>query len=292
MKFTLNNKKPEWIKTRIPNQKILEEMRSLLKDLKLHTICEEAACPNIGLCYAHHTATFLILGNVCTRNCRFCNVIKGKPQPPDPEEPKCVAEAVKRLRLEHVVITSVTRDDLEDFGANHFVKTIEEVRKLNPKTKIEVLIPDFQGSYDCIRMVVEASPHIIGHNVETVPRLYPTVRPKASYKTSLKVLETVKKLNPKIFTKSGIMVGLGEKEEEIIQVMKDLRSVDCDIFTIGQYLRPSKKHLEVKEYVKPEKFEEYKRKAYELGFLYVASGPFVRSSFMASEFSKKFLVKT
>ncbi len=285
-------KKPEWIKTRIPDQKVLQEMRNLLKDLSLHTICENAACPNIGICYAHRTATFLILGNICTRNCKFCNVTKGNPLPPDPEEPKHVAEAVRRLGLKHVVITSVTRDDLEDFGVNQFVKTVEEIKKLNPNTRVEVLIPDFQGSDECIKKIVDVSPDIIGHNLETVPRLYPIVRPKASYKTSLRVLEKIKKLNPKIFTKSGIMVGLGETDEEVFQVMKDLRSVNCDIFTIGQYLRPSKKHLEVKEYIKPEKFEEYKKKAYQLGFLYVASAPFVRSSFMAVEFSKKFLEKT
>lgn len=279
--------KPEWIKTKIPDQKALQKMRNLLKDLALHTICENAACPNIGICYAHYTATFLILGNICTRNCRFCNVTKGNPLPPDPKEPNRVAEAVRRLGLKHVVITSVTRDDLKDFGANHFVRTIEEVKKLNPNIKVEVLIPDFQGSDECIRKIVDTSPDIIGHNLETIPRLYPSVRPKASYKTSLKVLEKIKKLNPNIFTKSGIMVGLGEKDEEIFQVMKDLRSANCDIFTVGQYLRPSKKHLEVREYVKPEKFEEYKEKAYQLGFLYVVSGPFVRSSFMASEFFKK-----
>jgi lipoic acid synthetase len=277
------DRKPNWLKVNIADIKSLKEMKSILDELNLHTICESAICPNIGRCYAKRTAAFLILGNVCTRNCKFCAVKKGKPLAVDPKEPKRIAKAVKKLELKHVVVTSVSRDDLKDGGANQFVKTIKEIRHLNSRTTIEILIPDFQGSFDAIYKVVKAKPDIINHNVETVPRLYPKVRPQAIYQRSLKLLETIKILDPSIYSKSGLMLGLGETEEEIFAVMKDLRAVRCDILTLGQYLRPSKYHLEVKEYIKPEKFQEYEKRAYEIDFLYVSSGPLVRSSFNADE---------
>lgn len=276
--------KPDWLVIKAPDPKAVSEMRTLLEDLNLHTICESALCPNIGVCYARGTATFMILGDICTRNCRFCAVKKGTPLPSDPKEPRHVAEAVSRLRLKYVVVTSVTRDDLEDLGSHQFAMTINEVKRLNPNTGVEVLIPDFQGLEACLKTVLEAEPDVVAHNVETVPRLYSEVRPKASYRNSLKVLRKVKELEAGVLTKSGLMVGLGETEDEVVAVMKDLRSVGCDIMTLGQYLRPSEDHLKVKEFVRPEKFERYKETGMSLGFLHVESGPLVRSSFRASEY--------
>jgi len=274
---------PEWLKKRAPQQELLQEMQKLLRSLSLHTVCEEARCPNIGECFTRKTATFMILGDRCTRNCRFCAVKKGNPLPLDPQEPENVAKAVNKLRLKYVVITSVTRDDLDDGGANQFAKTIKEIRKLNKGVKIEVLIPDFKGSLSSLKKVIEAKPFVLNHNLETIPRLYSEVRPLANYERSLKLLEQAKELNSSIYTKSGLMVGLGETFGEVIEVMKDLRRVKCDILTIGQYLRPSIKHLPVKEYVRPEKFEEYEKIGKSQGFLSVISGPFVRSSYRAKE---------
>ncbi|MGB9809038.1 MAG: lipoyl synthase, partial [Caldanaerobacter sp.] len=246
-------RKPEWLKVRILSED-LNRMEAFLKNMGLNTVCQSANCPNMGECFARRTATFMIMGNICTRNCRFCAVEKGHPQPLDEEEPGRVAEAARRLGLKHVVVTSVTRDDLPDGGASHFAKTIYELKKL-PGVTVEVLVPDFMGNEEAIRTVVEAKPDVINHNVETVPRLYSRVRPKADYIRSLNLLKKVKELDPLILTKSGIMVGLGETEEEVIEVMKDLRDIDCDMMTIGQYLRPSHKHIEVAEYVTPEQFK-------------------------------------
>jgi lipoic acid synthetase len=254
--------------------------------LKLNTVCESALCPNLGECFARRTATFMILGKVCTRNCRFCAVEGGQPELLDPEEPRRVAEAATRLGLKHVVVTSVTRDDLPDGGAGQFAATIQALREKLPYAIIEVLTPDFQGERKAIASVVEAQPHIFNHNVETVPRLYPRVRPEADYRRSLEVLRTVKELAPSIYTKSGLMVGLGETREEVEQVMADLREINCDILTIGQYLRPSPQHLEVKEFIPPEVFDYYAEAGRKMGFLYVASAPFVRSSYNAAEFSR------
>ncbi|ABY93308.1 lipoyl synthase [Thermoanaerobacter brockii subsp. lactiethylicus] len=273
--------KPEWLKVRLLNED-LNRMEAFLKSMSLNTVCQSANCPNMGECFARKTATFMIMGNICTRNCRFCAVEKGHPQPLDEDEPRRIAEAAQKLGLKHVVVTCVTRDDLPDGGASHFAKTIYELKKL-PGVTVEVLVSDFMGKEESIAQVVEAKPDIINHNIETVPRLYPNVRPKADYLRSLNLLKKSKELDPYILTKSGIMVGLGETEEEVIQVMKDLRSVDCDMMTIGQYLRPSAKHIEVAEYVIPQQFKRYEEIGYELGFKYVASGPLVRSSYYADE---------
>lgn len=275
-------KKPEWLKVSY-NKAAVDEVSGLMAKLALHTVCREANCPNLGECYRNHTATFLIMGSLCTRNCRFCNVAHGKPQPPDPDEPAHLAGAAKALGLRHVVITSVTRDDLPDGGAAHFARTVEAVRKEIPDITTEVLIPDFKGDERSLDIVIAAKPDVIDHNVETVRRLYDTVRPGADYDRSIRVIRTVKKKAPGVFTKTGIMVGLGETDEEVFRVMDDCRAAGCDIFTIGQYLRPSQRHIEVKEYVTPEKFALYKKTAEEKGFRYVAAGPLVRSSYRAAE---------
>ncbi len=277
---------PRWSTKRIKLNSSLHKTKGLLRDLRLNTVCESARCPNISDCFSKPTATFMILGDVCSRQCNFCSVEKAAPMPPDISEPKRIAEAVKRLGLRHVVITSVTRDDLTDGGAGHFAEVIKEVFKIQDskfKIQIEVLTPDFNGSIDALKKVVSAGPHIFNHNLETVPRLYPIVRPQADYKRSLMVLKNIKEMAPAIYTKSGIMLGFGEKEQEVIDVMKDLRGVGCDFITIGQYLQPRKGNLLVYEYIKPEVFERYKMIAEEMGFLRVASGPFVRSSFNAEE---------
>lgn len=280
-------RKPEWLRVKINSVKGIEFVEDMLKNLHLNTVCVEAACPNRGECYGRKTATFMILGSVCTRNCTFCNVSKGMAQPVDENEPVHVAQAVKALKLKHAVITSVTRDDLPDGGAGHFARVIEAIRSIAPGVTVEVLIPDFQGDMEALKKVVDARPEIINHNVETVPELYPEVRPKADYKRSLDVLRNVKLMNKTIFTKSGIMVGLGETEEQVVSVMRDLREAGCDFLTIGQYLAPSAKHHTIVEYVRPEQFKLYEKKAYELGFSYVASGPLVRSSYMAEKAIEK-----
>ncbi len=275
---------PSWIKKKAPKQKVMQEMKDLLRSYSLHTVCEEAGCPNIGECFEQRTATFLILGDRCTRSCRFCAIKKEAPLSPDAKEPKNVARAVKKLELRYVVITSPARDDLADGGAGQFAQIIKEIRKINGQgIKIEVLIPDFKGCFSSLERVVEERPDVLNHNLETVPRLYSKVRPQANYSRSLKLLEQSKELDPSIYTKSGLMVGLGESFEDVIGVMKDLRRVDCDILTIGQYLRPSEKHLEVKEFIKPEKFKEYERIGQSLGFSYIASSTFVRSSYQARQ---------
>ncbi len=283
----ISEKKPEWLR-KVLRPKELLEMRKFIKEHQLNTVCEEAACPNRNECYSQKTLTVMILGDKCTRNCRFCNVETKKPDGEiDYEEPNRVGEALKELNLDYVVITSVTRDDLSDGGAEHFARTIKSIKQKSPKTTIEVLIPDFIHS---VHKVIMAEPEVISHNIETVPRLYHKVRPQANYKKSLYLLETIKQLRRGdylAYTKTGIMVGLGETKEEVLQVMDDLRRIRCDVLTIGQYLRPSKNHYPVKEYVHPDIFKEYKEEAYKRGFLHVESNPYVRSSFHASEFLKK-----
>jgi len=280
-------KKPSWLRLDRYEQEKIEKVKNLLRSLNLHTVCEESMCPNIGKCFAKKSATFLIMGDICTRNCRFCDIKHGKPKPVDPEEPDHIVEAVKVLKLKHVVITSVTRDDLKDGGASYFALITEKLKAYDPKLIIELLIPDLKGVKRNIEIVVNAKPHIINHNVEVVPRLYKSITPQSNYQRSLNVLKTVKELDPTIFTKSGLMVGLGEHKEEVIEVMKDLVHVNCDILTIGQYLKPPSSDLEIVEFIHPKVFEEYKQIAYSLGFKYVSSGPFVRSSYNAEEFSRK-----
>lgn len=273
---------PEWLKVSY-NKDAVNEVNEIMAKLKLNTVCKEANCPNLGECFKKHTATFMILGSVCTRHCRFCNVTHGHAENVNPNEPQNLAEAVKEMGLRHVVITSVTRDDLEDGGAAHFANTIHAVRKLNPETTIEVLIPDLKGIHENLDIVINAKPDVINHNIETVKSLYTKVRPEVDYEKSLEVLKYVKEKAPDILTKTGIMVGLGESDEQVYEVMDDSLKAKCDIFTIGQYLRPSEKHIEMKEYVTPEKFEEYKRAGQEKGFRYIASSPLVRSSYKAEE---------
>lgn len=275
-------KMPEWFKVKY-NQKAVEEVSELMTNLKLNTVCKEANCPNLGECFQKHTATFMILGSQCTRNCRFCNVVHGTPEPVDPLEPQHIAEAAKHLGLRHVVITQVTRDDLPDGGASHFAKTIAAIRELCPSTSIEVLISDMKGDHASLDTVIAAHPEVINHNIETVPSLYSTVRPEANYQRSLDVLRYVKEQDPSIRTKTGIMVGLGETDEEVLHTMDDVLAVGCDIFTIGQYLRPSEEHIEMKEYVVPEKFDIYRVIGMQKGFHYIASSPLVRSSYRAAE---------
>jgi len=278
--------KPEWFKKPVPDPVVLTKMKEIMDDLQLHTVCESAHCPNSGECFARGVATFMILGDVCTRNCTFCAVKYGQLSPPDVNEPEHVVEAVKKLGLQHVVITSVTRDDLPDGGAYQFAKVIEAIRSYNSQISVEVLIPDFQGSISALEVVVASRPAVINHNVETVPRLYHQVRPQASYKRSLQLLRNVKFIEGELLTKSGLMVGLGEKHEEVIQVMEDLREVDCDFLTIGQYLRPSPNHHQVVRFVPPVEFEKYKDIGMAMGFRGVASAPLVRSSFQADKMFK------
>jgi lipoyl synthase len=278
--------KPSWLKRRLPSGPVYEQVRNLLKEVHLHTVCQEARCPNMWECFSHKTATFLILGDRCTRNCGFCAVSHGPVNPLDTEEPSRVAKAVEQMALQYVVITSVTRDDLPDGGAGVFAETIESIRDRMPDTYIEVLIPDFKGDIDAIKKVVFARPQVFNHNIETVPGLYPTVRPQADYHRSLYVLEMAKKFNPLIITKSGIMLGLGEEEQEVFNTFQDLLNVGCNILTIGQYLQPTKDHLPVKRFVPPEEFQKLREKALEMGFDEVASGPFVRSSYHAKELFK------
>ncbi|WP_195938034.1 lipoyl synthase [Romboutsia sp. 1001713B170131_170501_G6] len=282
MEKTKVRRKPKWLRVNYERQSI-KEIEIMMEQLSLNTVCKEAKCPNLGECYKKRTATFMIMGSQCTRNCRFCNVTNGKPQNLDINEPENVAKAVKELGLSHAVITSVTRDDLEDCGASHFAKTIEAVKILNPDTTVEVLIPDLKGVKENLDIVIKANPDVINHNVETVERLYDTVRPEAIYKRSIEVLKYVKEVAPHILTKTGIMVGLSESDEEVFNVMDDVLKVGCDIFTIGQYLRPSNKYIEVYEYITPEKFEEYRVVGVEKGFKYIASSPLVRSSYNAQE---------
>jgi lipoic acid synthetase len=278
--------KPDWLRKRLPVGASVQAMEGNLEQNRLHTICQEACCPNQGECFSKGVATFLILGNVCTRNCRFCAVDSGTPQELDANEPLRLAGEVKRLGLRFVVVTSVTRDDLPDGGANHFARVIEVMRRECPGVGIEVLIPDFQGSRLALQTVVDAAPEVLNHNVETVLRLYASVRPQADYRRSIELLRDAKAMNPALTTKSGLMVGLGEMREEVLEVMADLRSASCDVITIGQYLSPSANHHPVVEYVTPEIFETYRKDALRLGFRDAASSPFVRSSYMAEKYYK------
>jgi len=278
-----NTRKPPWLTRRLPSGPEYEKIRRLMNRGRLHTVCQEAKCPNIWECFSNRTATFLILGDRCTRNCRFCAVAHSPVAPPDPAEPVRVAETVEKLGLAYVVITSVTRDDLPDGGAGHFAKTIREIHRRIPEAVIEVLIPDFKGDAEALRAVLEARPQVLNHNIETVPRLYATVRPGAVYARSLELLERVKTIDASIPTKSGLMLGLGETTAEIRQTLQDLLDVECRMLTLGQYLQPSKDHLPVARFVPPAEFEQWQQTAFQMGFSEVASGPFVRSSYHAKE---------
>ncbi len=275
--------RPDWIRVKAPVSKEYIETRDLITELKLNTVCQEAACPNIGECWAKSHATVMILGSVCTRACRFCNIKTGKPDLLDPHEPERLAEAVSRLKLKHVVITSVDRDDLEDGGASHFAECITRIRNGSPSTTIEVLTPDFLKKDGALEIVVKAKPDVYNHNVETVPSLYKKIRPGARYYHSINLLDRVKQLDPTIFTKSGMMVGLGETKEEVVQVMEDLRAADVDFLTVGQYLQPTKTHAKIDRYVTPEEFDFLSRMAYAKGFLMVSASPLTRSSYHAGD---------
>lgn len=279
--------KPNWIRVKAPVHKEYFETKDVIKGLKLNTVCEEAACPNIGECWSKKHATIMILGSVCTRACAFCNIATGRPDQLDPHEPERVAEALGKLGLEHVVITSVDRDDLDDGGANHFAQVIRAIRQTSPTTTIEVLTPDFRRKASAIETVVAARPDVYNHNLETVPRLYQSVRPGARYFHSLKLLSLVKEIDPSIFTKSGIMVGLGEETKEVYQVMDDLRSAEVDFMTIGQYLQPTPKHHPVMDYPHPDTFKEMEQMARGKGFLMVSASPLTRSSYHAGDDFKK-----
>jgi lipoic acid synthetase len=274
-------KKPSWIRVKAPTSKAYMETRALMREKKLHTVCEEAACPNIGECWSKKHATVMILGDICTRACAFCNVATGKPGQVDAQEPENLAVSVAEAGMKHVVITSVDRDDLADGGADQFVQCITRIRETSPGTTIEVLTPDFKGKQGAVEAVVAAGPDVFNHNLETVPRLYPSIRPGARYFHSLQLLARAKELNPTIFTKSGIMVGLGEEKDEILQVMDDLRSANVDFLTIGQYLAPTPRHAAIDRFVTPDEFAEYKRVGEGKGFLLVASTPLTRSSYHA-----------
>ena len=277
-------RKPDWIKVRFPSSPVFHSTKSLISDLRLVTVCEEAQCPNRWECWSAGTATFMIAGERCTRACGFCAVDTAKPFPLDADEPARVAEAMRRMKLRHVVITSVARDDLKDGGAEHFAQTIQAIRDVDPAIVVEVLTPDFNGREESLQIVAAAKPNVFNHNIETVERLTPVVRSRAKYRLSLQVLKRMKEIAPQQVTKSGIMLGLGEQEDEILQVMDDLRSVEVQVLTIGQYLRPTPNHLPVVEYVPPAKFDEYREVAYAKGFEHVSSGPLVRSSYHAAEY--------
>jgi lipoyl synthase len=277
--------KPDWIRVRLGQGQRFHEIKTILREHRLHTVCEEATCPNIGECFGKGTATFMILGDLCTRRCPFCDVAHGKPLPPDPDEPVNLARTIAALKLEYVVITSVDRDDLRDGGARHFADCIRAVREHSPRTRIEVLVPDFRGRLEpALEMLSQATPDVMNHNLETAPRLYKQARPGADYSHSLSLLSEFKRRFPQIPTKSGLMVGLGESDEEILVVMRDLRTHSVDMLTIGQYLQPSAHHLPVARYVEPAVFEKYARAANELGFVHAACGPLVRSSYHAESF--------
>ncbi|MEO0396856.1 MAG: lipoyl synthase [Cyanobacteria bacterium P01_A01_bin.137] len=276
--------KPDWLRVKAPQWERVGNVKGILQDLALNTVCEEASCPNIGECFNAGTATFLIMGPACTRACPYCDIdFEKKPQALDPTEPVRLGEAVRRMNLNHVVITSVNRDDLTDGGASQFVRCIEETRKLSPDTTIEVLIPDLCGNWDALKIILSAAPEVMNHNTETIPRLYRRVRPQGDYQRSLELLRRTRELAPWAYTKSGIMVGLGETDEEVRQTMADLRAVDCDILTIGQYLQPTQKHLGVQDFVTPEQFDQWRQAGEAMGFLQVVSSPLTRSSYHAEE---------
>lgn len=276
--------KPDWLRVKAPQWERVGNVKEILRDLSLNTVCEEASCPNIGECFNAGTATFLIMGPACTRACPYCDIdFEKKPQPLDPTEPTRLAEAVRRLRLNHVVITSVNRDDLPDGGATQFVRCIEGIREVSPQTTIEVLIPDLCGNWEALAIILHAKPEVLNHNTETIARLYRRVRPQGDYERSLKLLKRTREISPHTYTKSGIMVGLGETDEEVRQTMRDLRTVDCDILTIGQYLQPSQKHLGVQTFVTPEQFDAWQEYGVAIGFLQVVSSPLTRSSYHAEQ---------
>ena len=275
-------RKPEWIRMKVPDSARFQEIKQVLRENKLHTVCEEASCPNIGECFSNGTATFMILGDICTRRCPFCDVSHGKPLPPDVNEPKSLAATIAQMRLRYVVITSVDRDDLMDGGAEHFVDCIRETRALSPEIKIEVLVPDFRGRLDTAVEILKVSPpDVMNHNLETVPRLYKQARPGADYQNSLDLLKVFGQLHPEVPTKSGLMLGLGETDEEILEVMRDLRAHGVTMLTLGQYLQPSQHHLPVMRFVTPERFVQFEQEALAMGFTHAACGPMVRSSYHA-----------
>ncbi len=276
--------KPDWLRVKAPQWQRVGHVKEILRDLNLNTVCEEASCPNIGECFNHGTATFLIMGPACTRACPYCDIdFEKKPKPLDVTEPERLAEAVRRMALNHVVITSVNRDDLADGGSAQFARCIQAIRQASPNTTIEVLIPDLCGNWDALATILAARPEVLNHNTETIPRLYRRVRPQGDYQRSLELLRQTRQLAPWAYTKSGIMVGLGETDAEVRQVMQDLRAVDCDILTIGQYLQPSQKHLGVAEFVAPEQFAAWQEYGADLGFLQVVSSPLTRSSYHAEQ---------
>ncbi len=276
--------KPDWLRVKAPQWQRVGNVKEILRDLALNTVCEEASCPNIGECFNVGTATFLIMGPACTRACPYCDIdFEKKPQALDPSEPIRLGEAVGRLKLNHVVITSVNRDDLPDGGAAQFVRCIEQVRQVSPHTTIEVLIPDLCGNWKALETILQAKPQVLNHNTETIPRLYKKVRPQGNYQRSLELLQKTRELAPRTYTKSGLMVGLGETDLEVKAVMRDLRQVDCDILTIGQYLQPSQKHLEVKEFIKPDRFNAWQKFGESLGFLQLVATPLTRSSYHAEQ---------
>ena len=278
-----NKSKPPWLKKRLPPFEDLEKVKSILDSAELHTVCEEARCPNLGECFSKGTATLLILGRICTRNCGFCAVEHGVSAPPDEQEPEKVAQAVKKMGLHYVVITSVTRDDLPDGGASHFAKVIRSIHAMDREIKIEVLIPDFKGNLTSLNAVLKEGPDVLNHNIETISRLYQEVRPQADYRRSLDLLKRAKEMDPETVTKSGFMLGLGETEREVFSLLQDLSEAGCDFLTIGQYLQPRPDRLPVARYIPPEEFEVFRKTGEEMGFKSVASGPFVRSSFHAAQ---------
>lgn len=283
-------KKPDWLKVKCLDSEEVQALKDRLRHSRLHTVCEEAACPNIGECFSNGTATFMILGSICTRRCSFCDVAHGRPLTPDPEEPERLAETVHSMKLRYVVITSVDRDDLEDGGSGHFAKCIRAIRQSDPQTKIEVLVPDFKKMLDrALDVLSQELPDVLNHNIETVPRLYKMARPGSSYEHSLSLIKRFKQRHPNIPTKSGIMLGLGETNEEVIQTIQDLYDHDCDLLTIGQYLQPSPHHMPVNRYVSPEEFEKLKQTALNIGFKDVTAGPLVRSSYHADQQVKSML---
>ena len=275
-------RKPNWIRAQFSGTVEVQRLKKILRENKLYTVCEEASCPNLGECFGHGTATFMIMGDICTRRCPFCDVGHGRPNPLDTDEPVNLAKTIQAMQLKYVVITSVDRDDLRDGGASHFVECITQVRRQSPHTKIEILVPDFRGRMDvAVEIMDKAPPDVFNHNLETVPRLYRAARPGSDYRHSLELLKTFKRNHPQVPTKSGLMVGLGETNEEILDVMRDLRTHQVDMLTIGQYLQPSRYHLPVKRYVNPSEFDEFAHQGYPMGFSHIASGPMVRSSYHA-----------
>jgi lipoyl synthase len=276
--------KPDWLRVKAPQWERVGNVKEILRDLALNTVCEEASCPNIGECFNNGTATFLIMGPACTRACPYCDIdFEKKPKPLDPTEPTRLAEAVRRMRLNHVVVTSVNRDDLLDGGASQFVRCIEEIRAVSPNTTIEVLIPDLCGNWNALQEILKATPEVLNHNTETIPRLYKRVRPQGDYQRSLELLQRTRQINSRVYTKSGIMVGLGETDEEVREVIRDLRKVECDILTIGQYLQPTQKHLGVQSFVTPEQFDAWREYGEAIGLLQVVASPLTRSSYHAEQ---------